>query len=164
MDQVRALADTRRISLYLQIARLDHWIKNIFVLPGLASAAAFTPLSEPLWAGPAALLVAKLHKLGERDQRDPTRLIDKDAHDVYRLLVAVDTENLAGMLKMLLSSNLAAPPTQVALAYFNELFVGGPDAPGPQMAGRAEALLGDPATVAQSVAALASDLARAVGR
>jgi len=56
MDQVRALADTRRISLYLQIARLDHWIKNIFVLPGLASAAAFTPLSEPLWAGPAALL------------------------------------------------------------------------------------------------------------
>jgi len=115
-------------------------------------------------AGPAALLVAKLHKLGERDQRDPTRLIDKDAHDVYRLLVAVDTEDLAGMLKMLLSSNLAAPPTQVALAYFNELFVGGPDAPGPQMAGRAEALLGDPATVAQSVAALASDLARAVGR
>ena len=56
MDQVRALADTRRISLYLQIARLDHWIKNIFVLPGLASAAAFTPLSEPLWAGSAALL------------------------------------------------------------------------------------------------------------
>jgi Nucleotidyltransferase len=38
-------------------------------------------------AGPAALLVAKLHKLGER-QDTPARLIDKDAHDIYRLLVA----------------------------------------------------------------------------
>ncbi len=65
---------------------------------------------------------------------------------------------------MLLSSALAAEPTQVALDYFNDLFVGGPDALGPHMAGRAEELLGDPATVAQSVAALASDLAQAVGR
>lgn len=40
-------------------------------------------------AGPAALLVAKLHKLGDRDQDAPERLNDKDAHDVYRLLVAV---------------------------------------------------------------------------
>ena len=31
-------------------------------------------------AGPAALLVAKLHKLGER-QATPGRLVDKDAHD-----------------------------------------------------------------------------------
>ncbi|HMJ32423.1 MAG TPA: hypothetical protein VK501_00790 [Baekduia sp.] len=35
-------------------------------------------------AGPAALLVVKLHKIAER--RDtPTRLVDKDAHDVHRL-------------------------------------------------------------------------------
>jgi hypothetical protein len=34
--------------------------------------------------GPAALLVAKLHKLGER-QATPGRLVDKDAHDLYRL-------------------------------------------------------------------------------
>ena len=114
-------------------------------------------------AGPAALLVAKLHKLGERDQRNPARLNDKDAHDVYRLLVAVDTEHLARALKVLLSSDLAAQPTKVALDYFDELFVGGPDALGSHMAGRAEELLGDPSTVAQSVAALASDLVRAVG-
>ena len=36
-------------------------------------------------AGPAALLVAKLHKIGER-QATPGRLVDKDAHDIYRLL------------------------------------------------------------------------------
>ena len=35
-------------------------------------------------AGSAALLVAKLHKLGERVDT-PDRLNDKDAHDVYRL-------------------------------------------------------------------------------
>jgi hypothetical protein len=115
-------------------------------------------------AGPAALLVAKLHKLGDRDQQDPARLNDKDAHDVYRLLVAGDTDRLARTLKMLLSSDLAAAPTRVALDYFDELFVGGPDALGSHMAGRAEEFLGDPATVAQSVAALASDLARAAGR
>lgn len=115
-------------------------------------------------AGPAALLVSKLHKLGDRDQHGPARLNDKDAHDVYRLLVAVDTEDLARALRMLLSSDLAAKPTQVALVYFNDLFADGPDALGSHMAGRAEELLGDPATVAQSVAALASDLARTVGR
>ena len=38
-------------------------------------------------AGPTALLVAKLHKFGER-QSTPGPLVDKDAHDLYRLLVA----------------------------------------------------------------------------
>ena len=42
-------------------------------------------------AGPAALLVAKLHKIGER-VGSPDRLNDKDAHDAYRLLVATDTD------------------------------------------------------------------------
>jgi hypothetical protein len=48
-------------------------------------------------AGPAALLVAKLHKLGER-RLTPDRLVDKDAHDVYRLLVAVPTADLVDAL------------------------------------------------------------------
>jgi hypothetical protein len=45
-------------------------------------------------AGSAALLVAKLHKLGERVDT-PDRLNDKDAHDIYRLLVATDSPDLA---------------------------------------------------------------------
>jgi len=115
-------------------------------------------------AGPAALLVAKLHKLGERGQRAPDRLNDKDAHDVYRLLVAVDTAALSANIKVLLSSDLASEATRVALDYMRDLFAGGPDALGSLMAGRAEGLLGDPALAAQSVAVLASDLVRAVGR
>ena len=38
------------VSYYVGIARPDHWIKNVLVLPGMASAMAFTKPSEPLWA------------------------------------------------------------------------------------------------------------------
>lgn len=41
-------------------------------------------------AGPAALLVAKIHKLHDRIDT-PGRLNNKDAHDVYRLLRAIET-------------------------------------------------------------------------
>ena len=52
------------------------------------------------FAGPAALLVAKLHKIWER--RDtPSRLEEKDAFDVYRLLQAVSTADLARQLAVL---------------------------------------------------------------
>ena len=44
-------------------------------------------------AGPAALLVAKLHKVGDR-LNTPDRLNDKDAHQLYRPLIAIDTVRL----------------------------------------------------------------------
>jgi hypothetical protein len=115
-------------------------------------------------AGPAGLLVAKLHKLGDRDDQAPDRLNDKDAHDVYRLLVAIETAELSRGLTMLLSSDLAADATRAALEHFDHLFASGPDALGCRTAGRAEELIGDPATVTQSTALLAADLSRAVGR
>lgn len=108
-------------------------------------------------AGPAALLVAKLHKLGER-QSTPGRLVDKDAHDLYRLLVATRTENLAHTLRQLQDDPLAAPTTRQALTHLADLFAAGPDAVGAMMAGRAEQGIGDPLTVATSAAILASDL------
>jgi len=42
---------------------------------------------------PAALLVANLHKIIERENT-PTRLVNKDAHDLYRILRAVSTAEL----------------------------------------------------------------------
>jgi ABC-type amino acid transport substrate-binding protein len=107
-------------------------------------------------AGPAALLVAKLHKLGER-REDRGRLVDKDAHDVYRLLVAVDTATVADRLRMLADDELAGTATKQALDYLRELFET-PDALGAVMAGRAEELVGDPAVVSAAAAALADDL------
>ena len=62
-------------------------------------------------AGLAALLVAKIHKIAERAD-SPHRLNDKDAHDIYRLLVAVDTAPIAATLGMLLNDPLSGPATR----------------------------------------------------
>ena len=108
-------------------------------------------------AGPAALLVAKLYKIGERADSAPGRLVDKDAHDLYRLLVAIDTAALAEGLGMLRAHDLAGPGTEKALEWLRDLFAAGPDARGSQMAARAEAF-GTAAKVAAACAVLAKDV------
>ncbi|MFC7549765.1 hypothetical protein [Plantactinospora sp. GCM10030261] len=113
-------------------------------------------------AGPAALLVAKLHKLGER-QGTPLRLVDKDAHDVFRLLVAVPTAKLAASLVALLDDELAGTVTNQALVFLKELFAASHVAPGSVMAGRAEEGIGDPAVVSAAASALAEDLLSSLG-
>ncbi len=112
-------------------------------------------------AGPAALLIAKLHKLGER-RHTPTRLIDKDAHDVYRLLVATDTAQLAATIDGLRGDELAGDVTRSAIEYLRELFAASADALGARMAGRAEELVGQPAIVSAATATLASDVLAAL--
>jgi hypothetical protein len=114
-------------------------------------------------AGPAALLVAKLHKLGER--RDtPGRLLDKDAHDIYRLLVATETVTLATAFAKLRRDELAGSVTDEAIVYLEQLFASDPDALGSAMAGRAEELFGNAAVVSAAVATLAADLVAALQR
>lgn len=114
-------------------------------------------------AGPSALLVAKLHKLGER-QGTRGRLVDKDAHDIYRLLVAIPTDDLAATLRRLQRNELAGPVTEHALIFLSELFAAGADAAGSMMAGRAEEGVGEPQTVSASVGYLAEDLLTALNR
>jgi len=110
-------------------------------------------------AGPAALLVAKLHKVGERQAANrPGRLNNKDAHDVYRLFVATPTDTLSRAMTRLIAEPLSATVTTTALTYLRDLFAAGPDAPGSVMAGAAEDGVGDPDTVAAAVSALAADL------
>lgn len=113
-------------------------------------------------AGSAALVVAKLHKLGERTS-DPGRLVDKDAHDIYRVLLATDTEALGDRLAELAVDELAGPATMLALGWLRSLFAT-PDALGAVMAGRAEALVGNPAVVSASTAALAAGVLNHVDR
>jgi hypothetical protein len=114
-------------------------------------------------AGPAALLVAKMHKIGERqNDPNPKRVVDKDAYDVYRLLVAIPTATLSASLARLLDNALSGAVTASAMEYLRALFAAGPDATGSQMAGRTEQDVGNPETVAASCAALASDLLAAL--
>lgn len=111
-------------------------------------------------AGPAALLVAKTHKIWER--RDtPHRLNDKDAHDAYRLLRAVDTAIFSRAFEMLLHDAASETDAREAVQHLDALF-GRPDALGAQMAGRAEKGVGDPELVATAVALLADDLLRSL--
>jgi hypothetical protein len=107
-------------------------------------------------AGPAALLVAKLHKIAERSGT-PSRLVDKDAHDIHRLFQAIPTASVAVGIARLLADDLSAAVTLMALTYLRDLF-GTPTSLGSTMAGRAEEGLGDPATVAAQISFLASDL------
>jgi hypothetical protein len=113
-------------------------------------------------AGPAALLIAKMHKLGDREVDEPERMRDKDAHDVYRLLVALETQVFVNSLERLRLDDLAGDATKQGLGFFEQLFATGPEAVGCVMAGRAEELLGDPETVAAATAALAADLVNAL--
>ncbi len=112
-------------------------------------------------AGLAALLIAKLHKIAERAET-PDRLLDKDAHDLYRLLVAIPTDELATALRRLRADAFASESTRHAVKLLDTLVARGPDALGSMMAGRAEQGIGDPQAVSASVATLAADLLAAL--
>lgn len=111
-------------------------------------------------AGPAALLVAKLLKIVDRAGA-PSRLEDKDALDVLRLLRATTTEDLASRPRRLGEEEVSRPVTEQALRLLAELFAR-PEADGSQMAARATSGLEDAATITASCAALASELLEAV--
>ena len=112
-------------------------------------------------AGPAALLVAKLHKIADR-RPNPRRQDNKDALDVYRILQERPTEELAAGIQRLLTDERSAEVTGEALAYLRELF-GSTESLGVAMAGQAVEGIEDPATIAESSTALARDLLIAAG-
>ena len=101
-------------------------------------------------AGPAALVVAKLHKLQERLQVGKAdRIADKDASDVYRIMQAVPVEDFLVRLRPLLADPIAKGPTTAAVRFLGELF-GARASHGVQMA--VEALrVGVPADRVQAV-------------
>jgi hypothetical protein len=113
-------------------------------------------------AGPAALLIPKLHKIAERvSEREQRRLDDKDALDVLRLLQATETSWLAATVVQLLQVDLARDTTREALVVLKGQF-SDPRAAGSQMAVRAVGTLMPADEVAQSCAVLALDLLQAV--
>jgi hypothetical protein len=110
-------------------------------------------------AGPAALIVAKLHKLGERhDHNETDRLDPKDAHDLFRLLQATDAEQLASRLRTLARNKHSRAPTTRALSWMRTLCAA-PDSLIPTLAAKAETILADEerrAFIATSTSALAT--------
>ncbi len=110
-----------------------------------------------IWvAGPTALLVAKLHKLGER-QGNSRRLDAKDALDIYRLLQSTETEDFVAMFITLDRDPRSKQVAHEAIVFMRSLF-SSRAAGGSQLAARAVEGLADPDEVAQSCAFLANDL------
>lgn len=72
-------------------------------------------------AGYGALLVAKVHKLGDR-LATPGRLHAKDAGDIYRLFDAIASHDMASILQSLLQDSRPNASTEIALAYLDQLF------------------------------------------
>jgi hypothetical protein len=74
-------------------------------------------------AGPAALLVAKLHKIADRVKSGRNdRLDDKDASDVLRLMQRFPPEQIGPVLEGLLLDPIAGKPTKEALDAIQDLF------------------------------------------
>jgi hypothetical protein len=115
-------------------------------------------------AGPAALLISKLHKIRERlAEREHRRLDDKDALDILRLLQAIPTADLARTLRNLLDEAVATTVTREALTALEELFSQA-RRPGVQMAVRAAGPLAAAEQIAESCAILTTDLLAAMSK
>lgn len=89
-------------------------------------------------AGPTALLIAKAHKIQDRLERSarPDRLIDKDASDVYRLMLSTPTERINEVAAALSDDSRIAGSAQRGLELLRAQF-GSRRAPGVEMAVRA---------------------------
>lgn len=111
-------------------------------------------------AGPAALIVAKVHKIIDRDG-DADRRSDKDALDVYRLLRVVPTQTLAHRFRTLLADPLSRQAAETTHVQLPQLFARA-NAPGTQMAVRAAYPLESGETLAASLVALTQDLLSAL--
>jgi hypothetical protein len=149
-----------------QVARKARGLEAALIDKAPTAIAAFDPADTRSFsiavAGPAALIVSKVHKIDERlSEGRVTRLDDKDALDVLRLLQAVPTSTLAQSLEALLHDSIAGEVTREALVSLRSLF-GDPRSPGSLMTVRAAGPLADRDAVAQSCAILTTDLLQAV--
>lgn len=110
-------------------------------------------------AGPAALLIAKLHKM--QDREGTSRQGDKDALDVFRLLRGVSIEEFAERMRRVRSEVASRAAAETAAAYLSTHF-GDRRGDGVALILRAIGPLADPDEGSASCVALTSDLLRAI--
>jgi hypothetical protein len=110
-------------------------------------------------AGPAALLIAKAHKINER--QGTNRLSDKDALDVLRLLQGTETAELATRFSQFFADQRSAAAAKTGRDLLATLFARRASV-GIAMAIRSAGALADADEIAASCAALVSDLLAAL--
>ena len=147
----------RRI-LGLEAALIDHSPIEIKSLDALDTRSITAEV-----AGPAALLVAKAHKLHDRVEDDRShRIKDKDASDVVRLMQNTVPSTLAPVFEKLLTDPIAGSPTRDGLDYLRQLF-GRRGRPGVIMASNALRIAMDPDTVEVICTSFIAQLDSALG-
>jgi hypothetical protein len=118
-----------RKAVGLEGSIVDHYLIEVAALDG----------SDPRRytvrvAGPAALAIAKVHKLRDRlAEGKADRIADKDAADVYRLMLAVPVSEFLLRLRPLLVDETAAPVCREAVDLMVQFF-GARSAEGVRMA------------------------------
>ena len=110
-------------------------------------------------AGPAALLVAKAHKINER--AGTNRQSDKDALDVLRLLRGTETDDVAARYARLLADERSGEAANAARDLLETQF-GTRAGVGVEMAIRSAGVLADAEEIAASCEALLGDLLTAL--
>ena len=110
--------------------------------------------------------MSKVHKIGER-LKDPNvrrqELLPKDAFDIYRLLRATDTAEMATEFGLLQSHEISSHVTSGALSMFESLFGSRSDM-GTRLLVRSVGALEDPAFIIESSVALSRDLLEATSQ
>lgn len=121
-----------RRAVGLEAALIDH---SPMVIAALDPADVRSITAEV--AGPAALLVAKAHKIDDRlHSGRRSRVEDKDAADVLRLMQTTRPAEVGARLAALAGDPMAGPATAAAIGHLEHLF-SRRGSPGVEMAARA---------------------------
>jgi len=107
-------------------------------------------------ASPAALLVAKLIKFGER--LDSPRFVAKDAYDIYRLMLSSGVGELAGSMAKYLGEIRLRDEVLLAVKCLEQHFAISQNSPGAESAASSEELIGQPDQVRARTWALSREL------
>src|SRR5690606_30280219 len=146
-------------------ARIVRGLDGVLVDADAMNVAALDPSDERAFemrvAGPAALLVAKVHKI--KDRAGTARAADKDALDILRVLRGTSISDLAARMERILNDNNARAVAEEAIELVRQLF-GDRAGEGIAMAVRATFGLEDEEEIAASCEVLANDLLREVSR
>jgi hypothetical protein len=148
-----------RKAIGLEGAMVDHDLIEIAALAG-SDPRRFTVRV----AGPAALIVAKVHKLRDRlAEGNADRIADKDAADVYRLMLTIPVSDVLLRLRPMLADETAGSVCRDAVDLLVQLF-GARGAEGVRMAIDALRVAVRPETIAEVCTGFVHQVKEALGR
>jgi len=145
------LKETARRTPGLETAIVDNKIMEIQSLEVNA------PALTMKVAGPAALMIAKAYKIFDR-KNSVSRLEDKDALDIYRLLLATEASDLIPVFMRLLRDPTTSATAVNGVGYLNEIFISGEEPIGGTMVARTLEGFDDAAVTARAVRILMSEI------